>query len=305
VAASLLPAQPGAVAGPSSGFVFDGAAQSLRPVLGVPGASILGDPLSFGFALTSASVAPAQDLAVVSAADGSLHIFRLASGASTERTVDGLSIVPERVVFSPSGTSAALYAAGKAQILTGLPDSPALAGTLDLGGAPSAFALSDDGAYLLYALGGSIQLLGAGSNRLLMSTGDGALAAFAPANHDAAVLDPAGAGAVLFRDLAGASVQSVLSPPDDGLASPVGLAFSTDGSKLILASASAQSVTAFDLQAGGRTSFACNCTPTALVSMGRLLRLNELDTAPLWLFDYGADVPRIVFVPALAAPAAN
>jgi len=184
VAASLLPAQPGAVAGPSSGFVFDGAAQSLRPVLGVPGASILGDPLSFGFALTSASVAPAQDLAVVSAADGSLHIFRLASGASTERTVDGLSIVPERVVFSPSGTSAALYAAGKAQILTGLPDSPALAGTLDLGGAPSAFALSDDGAYLLYALGGSIQLLGAVSNRLLMSAGDGALAAFCHPGDD-------------------------------------------------------------------------------------------------------------------------
>jgi len=154
-------------------------------------------------------------------------------------------------------------------------------------------------------LGGSIQLLGAGGNRMLMGVGDGALVAFAPANHDAAVLDSAGAGAVLFRDLAGASVQTILAPPDDGLASPVGLAFSTDGRKLFLASASAKSLAAFDLQTGDRTAFTCNCAPTGLVSMGRLLRLNELGADPLWLFDYGADTPRIVFVPALAPPAAN
>jgi len=305
LAAVLLPAQQGTVAGPGSGFVFDSAAHSLRPVLGVSGASVLGDPLSFGFLLASASVAPTQDSAIVSAADGGLHIFSLASGGLAERSVDGLSIVPEQVVFSPSGTAAALYAAGHAQILTGLPDSPALAGTLNLGATPSALALSDDGAYLLYIAGASVRLLGSGGGRSLTTAGDGAMAAFAPGSHDAAVLDPAGAGMVLFRDLAGASVRSILAAPDAGTASPAGLAFSADGRQLFLASASAQSVAAFDLSTGAHTAFPCNCTPTGLAPMGSLLRLNELGAGPLWLFDAGADQPRIVFVPALAPAAGN
>ena len=304
-AAAWLPGQQGSVSGPTAGFVFDSSAHSLRPVMGVPGASVIGDPVKFDFDLAAASVAPAQDLAVAAAADGGLHIFRLVSGAVSERTVDGVSALPERVVFSPSGTAAALYAAGKAQILTGLPDAPVLAGSMDLGGTPSALALSDDGQYLLYAAGGSVQLISAGGNRKLMDAGDGAVVAFAPGILNAAVLDPGGAGVVLFRDLAGASQQTVVAAPDDGMASPVGLAFSAAGRKLLVASRSARSVSSFDLETGDRGAFPCNCVPTGFVSMGNLLRLNELGTDPLWLFDAGADDPRIVFVPAMAPPVVN
>ena len=300
-ATMLLTAQQGSVGGPVSGFVFDSAVHGLRPVLGVPGSSLLGDPLSLSFDLASAAISPGLDSAIVSSADGGLHIFRINTGSVSERSVDGLSIVPERVVFSPSGTAAALYAAGKAQVIRGLPDAPAVAGTLDLGATPSALALSDDGANLLFAAGGAIQLLGPGGSRKVMEAGDGALVAFASAGADAAVLDPSGAGVVFVHDLAGASVQSVLAAPDDDTASAVGVAFSADGHKLFLASASAQSVVSFDVQTGDRTAFACNCTPTGLNAMGRLLRLNEIASGPLWLFDPGADQPRIVFVPALAA----
>src|SRR5207244_428654 len=83
-------------------------------VLGVPGASLIGDPMASDVDLAAAAIAPGQDLAIASTADGGLHVFRLSHGSLRERTVDGVSIVPERVVFSPSGTAAALYAAGKA-----------------------------------------------------------------------------------------------------------------------------------------------------------------------------------------------
>jgi DNA-binding beta-propeller fold protein YncE len=301
VAAFLLSAQQGRVAGPSSGFVFDSSTSALRPILGIPGASVIGDPLKLGFDLASASVAPRQDSALVTASDGGSRFLRLTAGAVTERAVDGLLGAPERVAFSPSGTAAALYAAGKTQVLTGLPDSPVVAGTLDLDGTPSALAVSDDGSYLLFATAGSIRLLGiGGDNRKLMDAADGALAAFAPGGHDAAVSDPGGAGIVLFRDLAGASQQTIVAPPDDAIASPAGLAFSADGRKLFLASAAARSVAAFDLQTGGRAAIACNCVPAGLVSMGNLFRLSEPGPAPLWLFD-GSAAPRIVFVPAPSA----
>jgi DNA-binding beta-propeller fold protein YncE len=282
-----------------AGYVFDRSARALRPILGIPGAWLVGDPLDLGLDLASAYVSPRQDSAVVVGADGSLHLFSLKSGAVAGRTCDGLSAVPERVAFSPSGTAVALYSAGTAQVIAGLPDAPALAGALDVSGAPGWLAISDDGALLLFAASGSVQLLGmAGENRKLMDAGDGALAAFAAGSHDAAVADPGGAGVVLFRDVAGASTQSVLALPDDGIAAPVGLAFSPDGRKLYLASSAARSVTVLDLATGDRSAIACDCAPAALVPMGNLFRLNELGTGPLWLLDAGSKGLRIVFVPA-------
>ncbi|HEY2019042.1 MAG TPA: hypothetical protein VGH38_36300 [Bryobacteraceae bacterium] len=306
VAVPLLPGQQGNVGGPTSGFVFDSAAHALRPILGIPGASSLGDPVGFTFDVASVAVAPNQDSAFVTAAEGGMHLFRLSSGTWSERSVDGLGGSPDRVWFSPSGSAAALYAAGKAQIVTGLPDSPVLARTQDLGGTPAALAISDDGAYLLLNVNASIRLLGSGGDtRNLADASVGALVAFAAKGHDGAVSDPLGAGLVLYRDLAGSAQQSVVAAPDDSTASPAGLAFSGDGRKLFLASSTARSVSMFDLQTGDRAAIACNCVPAGLVSMGSLFRLNELGTAPLWLFDAGAAEPRIVFVPTLAAPAAN
>ena len=57
---------------------------------------------------------------------GAVHWFTLAAGAVHETAIDGLMASPERIAYSPSGTSAALYANGKAQIVTGLPASPVL-----------------------------------------------------------------------------------------------------------------------------------------------------------------------------------
>lgn len=101
LAGVLLQAQQSRVEGPVSGYVFDSSAQVLRPIMGVPGASLFGSPLDFGFAISSAYAAPRQDAAFVVAADGSLHLFRLAAGAATERSVDNLISSAERIIFSP------------------------------------------------------------------------------------------------------------------------------------------------------------------------------------------------------------
>jgi hypothetical protein len=301
LAAPVLLAQQGGVGGPVAGYVFDNSARALRPILGIPGAWLVGGPVNFGIDLASAYVSPRQDLAFVVGADGSLRWFRLNSGAVSGLTCNGISSVPERVAFSPSGTAAALAAAGHVQVVTGLPDAPALAGTVDAGGATGSLAVSDDGALLLFAANGSIQLLGtAGENRKLMDVGDGAWVAFAPGGRDAAVADPGGAGVVLFRDVAGASTQSLLAPPDDSIAAPVGLAFSPDGRKLYLASSAARSVTVLDLATRDRSAIPCDCAPAGLVPMGNLLRLNEPGAGPLWLLDAGGSKLQIVFVPAAA-----
>lgn len=298
-ASGWLGAQQGTLSGPLAGFVFDSSARALRPIQGVPGASVVGDPIGFGFNVSSAWVAPGQDSAVVVGTDQSLHFFLLNGGNPAEVSLGGLSGVPESVVFSPSGTAAVLVAQGAGRVLSGLPNAPTLAGTVRVP-ATGALALSDDATYLLSVFGGTVRLLSVnGQNRRLIAAQESALVAFAAGNHDAAVIDSLN-GLTLIRDAAGTAGTQVLATPDNGLANPVGIAFSRDESNLYVASAGAQSVAAFNLAGASRTAVSCACTPTTLVPMSNLFRLTDLTAAPLWLFDGQAATPRTVFVPARA-----
>jgi hypothetical protein len=307
ISAVPLCGQPGQVGGPVVGFVFDGSLRALRPILGIPGASTLGTPLDAGLELSSATVAPRQDSAVAIDSGGSPHLLRLGSGVAEVRC-GACPSTADAAVFSPSGSAVALYAAGRVQIVTGLPDAPAAGAGFEVG-SPSRLgrgrtlappmALSDDGAWLLVSARGSVDLFAAnGGPRQLLETGAYPLVAFAAGSHDAAVADVRGAALVLFHDVAGASTQQPLATPG-GIRYAGALAFSADGSRLFLASAAEQSVAVIDLASGTRTVATCDCTPTGLAAMGKVVRLNEAGAGPLWLLDAdGAAGPRVVFVPA-------
>jgi hypothetical protein len=314
--ATLAYGQQGQVAGPVAGYVFDAGARAMRPVLGIPGASILGDALQFGFAVSSVNISPANDAAVAVASDGSVHLFRLNAGAATEVALNGATIRPERVVFSPTGSAVALIAPGRALVFTGLPASATLSASMDLPAnvspalqaqaaarrprlsAAHSIALSDDGAWLLAVAGKEVQLIGAGGSHAVGPAGASAHLAFAPGTHEAAIADPAAGRLVLLRDVPGAATRQPLSP----ITGVTGLAFSPDAKSLFVASNSGP-VTILDLASGNATPVSCNCTATGLDRMGNVYRLNEPGSGPLWLLDPVSANPRIVFVPALPAAA--
>jgi hypothetical protein len=303
--ALALAAQQGTVGGPISGYAFDERAHTLRTIRGIPGASLVGEAVDIGPPLTAAWVSPNLDSALVQTEKGAAHLYRLDAGRATEHRVDGLG-APERAVFSPSGNALALFTGRTVRIYRGLPDAPALAGTLELpketgtagGGlalaktrrpATNAAALSDDGRYLLYGNGDSVELLGvAGDSRRLTRAVSGALLAFAPGGYDAAVIDAQGIG--LFQDAAGAAtVRRLRGAPGVRAAG-----FSPDSRRLLLAG---DKVTVLDVATGSRSDVACDCRPAGLSRMGTLFRLNEIGTGPLWLLDVSA-APSILFVPA-------
>jgi hypothetical protein len=285
-----------------AGYVFDKGAHALRPVLGLPGASLLGSPLKWRYRLDQAFIAPNLDSAVGVTSEGAFRVFRIRDRIVTEMAIGALAPggSPYRVAYSPSGTAIALYAGNGLQLITGLPDAPVVGGGIDLTavGVPDALAVSDDARMLLVAVNNSIRLFESYADMgKLIDTAPGALVAFAPGNHDAAVAD-AGAGVTLFRNLTGAGASQVIAPPDGNGAPSSALAFSADGKALFLASAAAQAVTQLDLTGGSRTSIACNCSPTVLARMGNVFRLTELAGDPLWLLDAPESMPRILFVPA-------
>ena len=294
--------QAGKLMAPSAGFAFDASSHTLRRIVGIPGAALVGAPLDFGFAVSAAYVAPRLDSAFVLAGDGQAHLFLLTTEVPLERALDSLG-APLRVVFSPSGTAAALYSPGSVQVIKGLPDAPVVAAAIRLRGTPGprrplpdTLAVSDDGAYLLYAAAGPLELIGtAGNSRQILDRATPTLAAFAPGGHDAAVIH--GGKLILYRDIAGAATERSF----DGITEPSAMAFSPGGQKLLVASATGRAVTTIQASTGERTSLACDCAPSALIPMGSLFRLNELGADPLWLLDTAAD-PALVFVP---APTAN
>jgi hypothetical protein len=310
--APLLLAQQGRIAGPVSGYAFDRTAHVLRPVLGIAGAAILGDGVDFGLAVGAVYVSPRQDSAVVVGADRSLHVFKLNAGAVSEVPVNGLSGLPDGVAFSPSGTAAAIYSAGRVQVVAGLPAAPVVKGVLDARASqdPSAlsvrphpyrlmatemYAISDDGAFVLVASDAGLRVLPAsGGEQNLMDGASGAMVAFAAGGHDAAVALPNGAGLVVLRDVGGASTQQPIAVAAD-IAAANGIAFSSDAKKLYVAKSSG-GVAVFDVASKSRTDVNCDCVPFGLTPMGDLFRLNELGAGPLWLLDPGQG--RIVFVPA-------
>lgn len=300
---AVLQAQPqGSVNGPVAGYVFDKTAHALLPVLGLPGASLLGSPLKWRYRVDQAFIAPKLDTAVGVTPEGAFRLFRMRAGLVAEMSVAGLASAgsPDIVAYSPSGTTVALYAGSRVQLVSGLPDAPVVSGSIDLtaAGVPSSLAVSDDARTLLASLTGSIRLFESYADMgKLIDTAPGALVAFAAGGHDAAVAD-AGAGIVVFHDLAGAGASQVIAPPDENGAASSALAFSADGKAIFLASASAQAVTQLDLTGGARTRIACSCSPTVLARMGNVFRLTELAGDPLWLLDAPESTPRIVFVPA-------
>lgn len=310
--AMVLPAQQGTLSGPMAGYVFDNSANVLRPIHGVPGASLLGDPINFGMDAARVYVAPRQDSAFVIGVDQSLHLFALNGGVPTEVSLGGITGLPVNVIYSPSGTAMALVSAGSARVLTGLPNSATLSGSVKVVGATGfvstganrldilgpALALSDDGAYMLTIAQGSVRLLSVqGQDRILMPARPDAQLAFAAGGHDAAVMDAA-SGLTLIRDTTGAAGTQLLAPFDEGLAGAVGVAFSQDKQTIYVASSAAKAVAAFNIPGASRTAIGCNCTPSTLVPLGNVFRLTDLTTGPLWLLDGTAATPRTVFVPA-------
>ena len=306
VPALTIHGQQRQVSGPVAGYLFDGAA--LRPIAGVPGGATLGDAISLGVTPGAAIVSPQLDSAIVTASDGSLHLFRMSGSSATEVTWNGAPHGAERVVYSPSGTAAAIYAAGRIQVVQGLPNSPQLSFAADAaapaperapesgGTRPAAMAVSDDGQWLLVAGQGSVRLLDAsGSTSVLFDVGRAVAVAFAAGAHRAAVLNGAGPTLEVFPDVTSAPSQRM---PVPGFTEPVGIAFSPDGKLLVAAARSGEAVTVFDVTGGTTAALPCDCVPTGVARMGNMFRLTDAASGPVWMVDMSASQPRIVFVPA-------
>jgi hypothetical protein len=308
--ASLLSAQP-STGGPSLGFVFDARGQALRPILGIPGASLFGDPINISSSISSATISDKQTLAIFN--DGAWKAIALSGAAAASVLPDGLP-ADARVAVSENGAAAAFYdATGNAlSVVSGLPTTATL-NPIDLSALPgniTAFAVADDGSLLL-----SSAVAGGGESLFWMAAGGG-LQQLASLQGAASIRIWNQAANALVVDRAANQVWQIQNPGNnpaitlaasatDGVSGPSGAAFSSDG-RLWIANATSRTVLGINLTTRATVSVSCSFEPRSVnpAGDGQTFRLNRPDHGPLWLLDAtpGAD-PRVVFVPASAEAA--
>lgn len=298
------------IRGPQLGYVFDSSQGVLRPILGVPGASRLGDPLSLGLTLAFAEISPKQDYVLgVTEGDGKLVLVTFGETAQpvSMQKIESVGLGASRIILSTEGKSAAVLfpESQRLRILIGLPGNPQLAGDIDLrpAGLPEALALDDEGKLIVLSVSES-----QGSRISLHSseTGFQSLGVFGKVSalklstdRQVLVADRENQEVVLIRDVLGPAQRIRIAGREDGIHDPVALDFSKDQQRVFVANAGSGTVADLDLSGRPAILTACQCTPTTL---GRLeghavFLLTELSGKPLLMLEAGPNETRVLFVP--------
>jgi hypothetical protein len=296
-------AQTGSVGFPALGFAPDPRSSQIRPIRGIPGAALLGDPLDTS-TFTNSAISPKQDLALaVSAADGQLYLVPL-SGEPARAVANAMS-GPSQIVFSPTGR-AAIIRGGRLQILNELAGAPRVTEVaLDPFDTPPALAVSDDGQAMLASSGrdeNPVWLAGpGGSLTQLPLPGSVRAIAFRRDSRDAVAVTRSGDVYLVRNAGPDAEIRQVYIG-DEQTSDPVAVQISPDGSRAFTANSHGL-VAAIHLQSGSVASASCQCAPVSLEPMNApaLYRLTEISDLPVMLFDASTLTPRIWFVPAGAS----
>jgi len=338
--ASGLGGQTGSVRGPVAGMVYDPAARAIRPMMGLPGASYLGNPTIS--ALDFASVAP-NCRAALAVARGRLYLVRGLEAQAPEWLLLERSGGADRVAWSEDSSAAAVYsqASGRVRVWSNLatatgglrasypnPRLPArqirpattamprlsdLGDVSALGGKVSALVLAARDEAVIGIEGeqtGGVYRLTAGSPPALLARVSAPSGlALAGGGRDLFVADRARQEILQISKYRDGGAPVLFAGPGRGIEDPVAVAVSRDGKTLLVASASGRQLALFDI---GTRALAgqldLDFEPSRLTRLGEdslfLLNRRQSESEALQVFAAGPE-PAVYFVPAASVAAVS
>ena len=291
------------IQGPQLGLVFDASHKALRPILGIPGAATLGQPLELGVQLHKTAISPRQDYALATEGEHN-QVVVLMVGHKTAKPVPGIEQDPDEILLSPAGRAAAVYYKGRNTLLivTGLPGAPKVSEELYLSaGRPvSALAVGDDGRTVLAGMGSTVFLVTGSGEVPVLHELQKVAAITIPARGTAYVADSGRNQIHRLRGLADNLETDVIAGPKQGISAPVALAVSQDGGRAFVVNSKSRTISIIDLRGHAPvTKIACGCAPTGLDRLigNEVFRLTEPSGRPMWMLDASGRAPRVLFVP--------
>jgi hypothetical protein len=293
------------------GFLYDGGISRVRPLLGVPGAAVVGDPADLGADVSASATSPNQDFVlIVSGPTRTSGIW--IPGSESIQALSNVHNGASQIVISPEGASAAFYYpdTNQVRVVTGLPSAPVAAFDADLSSLMNplkSLAVSDDGSLLLasenlvdgYAAPAVVVFRASGVAARISTVGPASAIAFLSNSRD--VLLSSVSESVLIRDAA-AQTSRIELPTAANSAS--GVIASSDGTRAFFANAQSGTISIFSLKtpAAPPAIFNCDCAPTgfARTAAPSVYRLNGNTGAGLSLLDVSATQPRMLVIPPVA-----
>jgi hypothetical protein len=304
-------------AGATLGYVWDAASQSLHPIQGVPGASIVGS------AIVSAPSQGPGFIATASSGVSGMAVFLDASGGVFESSLTGGPLT--KIASAPGATSLVLSNSGGYALVTGQ-SSAGVSNALVISGLPQAaatrslnvsalgpilgIAASDTGTLALAAGSGQsgisvVAFAGQGAGTHVATAQAFGGLQFVP-NSDELVVPDGASGAVTAISHVNTSPSSAVLSPPGGITAPVALDITPNGRWVVAANHSGD-VLRIDLTgATASTKAHCSCAPTQVLALngssnGTAVRLVTPAGGPLWVVDAGSSAPRVLFVPAITS----
>lgn len=294
---------------PVTGVVLDPVNQSLRPIQGLPGASLLGPALGLPFAVGQAAILGKNAAIAVEATDAGRAwlVTGLLSGSPAANPLDSVLAGADRIATNASGSVAVLYAKSSSQLqfVRGLPGSPSVSDPISLTGVygdVGALAVSDDGSWALLGASdagkGTVYRIGPATNnnpQVVTTLGD-PRAISIKSGSDAIVADHATDEVLLIRDVAGAQERILIANGYGGVSGPVALQV-LDDQTILIANAGSQTIGRVDPITWQLDTIPVSTAPDRLDKLlqPNVFALNQPGTAPLLLLD--ASESRVVFVP--------
>ncbi len=297
------------VGGPSLGFSPSADGSVVWPIIGIPGASLLGRRLAFGISISAAEVSSQHDyLVAIRTEDSQPVISRLSSGAIAPVAIEGTRRGPTVFAISPSGAALGVFNQDSKilQVLRGFPATPEMVFEFDaanIAGRVTAMAVSDDATLALLGISrdgiDSLWVVNATAAGFVAPSGASAIT-FLANRHDAVYADNASGLAFLLPNIANTASPILLLNRNEGVEGLSGIAVSDDGRFAVIAGAASGSVGIVDLRTSAHTIVRCNCKPSGVHRMtgNALFRLNEPPDSMTTLLDLSTGKPRILVVPA-------
>ncbi len=302
--------QSDVVRGPILGFAPNSAGSVIWPIVGVAGASILGEPLLLDSEVYGASVSPKNDYALAIRRDDAQPVVIDLRGDSPElRVITSAEPAVDLIAISPGGSAAATYNSQSKmiQVFGGLPGAAELIYQFNAaeasGWAATQMAVSDDGTIALvkFASDGEAGFWGFDSSgrSWRVSLNRPSAAAFFINSHDAIVADEETQTVFVVTDIARTAVQLPLISTLGNLDSVSALAISADNRQVLAADANTGIVLVVDAQTRTSVPVSCYCHLTGLSHLkgNSVLRLNEPSETAMSVLDSSDANARILLTP--------
>ncbi len=301
-------AQVHSIGGPMLGFVSDHESSTIWPIIGIPGASLIGDGRSFE-GIRGLVISPNSDYAVaLRIEDSQLVVADLSSEAPAFSSVAGLNSGTDLIALSPSGSTVAAYDEDSriVQVVGGLANAPELVGAFDasrISGRVVSLIVSDDGAVSVLKTidvdGPAMWVIASSGASWRVPADHPSVAAFVPNSYDVIVADDATRSAFLISDALHAGLRTPLFRGTSRWGSFSSVAASRDGKSVFLASANSDIITIVNRETMRPSFVSCKCRATGFYPLKgtAVFRLDEPSREPMTVLDASSSRPRIAVIP--------